>query len=405
MRKFLILFLCWSVASANVFAMETVVFNDITPSPYEQSILNLYEAEIVEGYDDGGYHPYEPINRAELTKMVVASLYPDSETYEGNCFSDVNDQWYSSYVCRAKDLGIVEGYDGGAFEPGGKANMVEAFKIVLESFEIPIAEVEEGEEWFEPYREFVHVNGILSKFAHSADKKINRGEVAKLVDDIRMIKSGEKAMNTDEVVKSDGCGKIKPASPIQTFRVGGESRTAITAVPAGYNSNDPVSLIFAFHGRTSPNNVVRQYFKLEKPIGNKGIVVYPQAKKGSYGHSWSGDSAFFDEMLSELSDKYCIDADRVFVLGHSLGSSFANDLACVRGNSIRAVASLGGAASNLTQCSGRVASIQLHNPNDRLASFAAAVNTRNWYIERNECSEETEVVEPFWGECRLYKGC
>jgi len=48
----------------------------------------------------------------------------------------------------------------------------------------------------------------------------------------------------------------------------------------------------------------------------------------------------FDQLLKEFEDKYCIDKDQVFVVGHSLGAWFTNTLSCARGNVIRAIGSV-----------------------------------------------------------------
>lgn len=380
-------------------------FSDLEGVSYVENILNLTDQGILEGYEDETFRPLGDINRAEMMKMVMSALYEDAEDYEGECFDDVNDEWFAPYICRGADLGVVHGYDDGDFRPDNPATMAEAMKIILESFDVELDDLQEGDEWFWPYRNFVHGNGILSKYGYAPDRAITRAEVALIVDLVMQIQSGERDPSDEAMYVSEGCGTAAPVYPIESFTVNGEERTAITYVPDAYDKDEPVDLIFAFHGRTSPNYEVQQYFRLEKPTQGEAIIVYPQARSRNGSHYWTGDSEFFDVMLADLSDNYCINRDRVFVLGHSLGSSFANDLACVRGNEIRAVASLGGAASNISECTGRVAAMQFHNPNDQHASFTSATYTRDWYIERNECSEESFPIEPFWGECVSYLGC
>jgi len=48
----------------------------------------------------------------------------------------------------------------------------------------------------------------------------------------------------------------------------------------------------------------------------------------------------FDQLLEEFEDKYCINKDQIFVVGHSLGAWFTNSLSCARGDVIRAIGSV-----------------------------------------------------------------
>lgn len=77
------------------------------------------------------------INRAEFTKMVVEGVLgetPDEELYV-SCFSDVEEEWFAKYVCRAKELEWVEGYEGDVFSPGDNITRAEAMKIMGEALE------------------------------------------------------------------------------------------------------------------------------------------------------------------------------------------------------------------------------------------------------------------------------
>jgi len=80
------------------------------------------------------------------------------------------------------------------------------------------------------------------------------------------------------------------------------------------------------------------------------------------------DFAFFDAIVKFFGEEYCIDMDRIFVVGHSLGAWFTNSLACARGDVIRAIGSVGG-GTTINDCSGPVAAIVMHHPEDALTDF------------------------------------
>lgn len=117
------------------------------------------------------------------------------------------------------------------------------------------------------------------------------------------------------------------------------------------------------------------------------------------------DVAVFDQLLKEFSENYCIDLDRVYVVGHSLGSWFTNSLACVRGDVIRASGSLGGGTTQNT-CSGPVAAITMHNPKDDLSPFSDGIKARDLHLAQNACGLKTvDYSSPEKAHCVEYTDC
>ena len=114
-------------------------------------------------------------------------------------------------------------------------------------------------------------------------------------------------------------------------------------LPSPYQRGRPYPLIVAFHGRTNTNAQARDYFGLEATASPPAIFVYPAGLRDASGQfTWSDpgdqsgalrDFALFDTIVSDLAERFCVDLDAVFVVGHSLGASFANSLACARGGS------------------------------------------------------------------------
>ena len=137
-------------------------FSDIQFSKYRDSIVFLHDRGVVQGYDDMTFRPDAPVNRAEMTKIILESLFSKEEI--GNlraCFSDVGTDWYARYVCYAKAQDIVGGYPDGKFRPANNVNMAEALKIALETFDAPLSS-SGGDFWYSPYVEFAHNNNLFS---------------------------------------------------------------------------------------------------------------------------------------------------------------------------------------------------------------------------------------------------
>lgn len=120
-------------------------FSDVdSDEKYFTAIEFLTEKGIVKGYNNGTFKPSNPLNRAELLKIIAEGYAKyankDSEIfspYSGKkCFTDVkSNQWYTKYVCYAKENGWVVGYDSGkTFKPDQKITFVEALKMTFKGF-------------------------------------------------------------------------------------------------------------------------------------------------------------------------------------------------------------------------------------------------------------------------------
>ncbi len=187
-------------------------------------------------------------------------------------------------------------------------------------------------------------------------------------------------------------------------------------MPEGYDPNTPHALVFAFHGRTSPAEEVRGYYDLEPHLGETlqdALFVYPRALEqsdGTFGWWDAGDPpaalrdfALFDALLEGYSERYCIDPARVYAVGHSLGGSFVNALGCERAPVLRAVASLGSGSAPLP-CTGEVAAMVLHNPNDELVAFSYGEAALAQYLSQNALSGPSVEAEPRSLNCERYGG-
>lgn len=116
----------------DIYRTAAVVFPDV-PALHQNfiSVGFLNEEGVIKGYPDGTFKPDAAVNRAELTKMVVAKFENPDPTVYKDCFPDVKNEWFAPYICLAKSKGWVSGYPDGTFKPGNSVNRVEAIKIVL----------------------------------------------------------------------------------------------------------------------------------------------------------------------------------------------------------------------------------------------------------------------------------
>jgi uncharacterized protein YkwD len=156
--------------------------SDIEGHKYATAIRYLADNEIVEGYPDGTYQPDKSVNRAEFTKIIVgAKLGSEPTSSIENCFPDVrSSDWFSGYVCYAKNNGIISGYPDGTFKPANTINLAEAAKILVNTLNVDLSDDESGD-WYAIFiRSLQDLSYIPDSFNAIADL-VNRGQMAELV--------------------------------------------------------------------------------------------------------------------------------------------------------------------------------------------------------------------------------
>ena len=207
------------------------------------------------------------------------------------------------------------------------------------------------------------------------------------------------------------CARPAPAIPPARLQVDGRTRDLLTVVPEGYTPDVPHALVLAFHGRTTSNVKARAYLGLEAHAKRPTIFVYPAALVAADGkYSWYEpgdrrdrlrDYALFDAVVEAIGAAYCIDRDRVFVVGHSLGGSLANSLGCARGSVIRGVGTVAGRVWE-GPCSGPAAAMILHNPKDDLVPFERGLEARDHALRQNGLGPPSRPCEPLALRCERY---
>jgi len=210
-------------------------------------------------------------------------------------------------------------------------------------------------------------------------------------------------------VPSSGCGSLAPlASGEQALEVDGVARSYVLDIPAGYDGDEPLPLVFAFHGATTSGALFRSAFygNLLSTMQDAAIVVHPDALGDPSAWNNDADIPFFDALLAELGARACVDEARVFATGHSSGGFFTNALGCQRGDVLRAIApvSAGGPFTfGGNGCSGDVAVWLAHADNDETVPFDSGVDSRDRWLAANDCSDAAEPVDP--SPCLEYGGC
>lgn len=371
----------------------------------------LLQRGTLQGFPDGDLRPEEPVTRAQLAAALQRELALPAATVD--CFPDVPEgAWFAPAVCALAAAELASGYPDGRFHPQRVVTVAEALKLLLSALDPPPAEAAgpasasagaaPPASWGLPYWRWAELRGYLPPSGVVAEAPLNRGELAALLH--RLLappdRSGSPALaapadpllssapplpEAGGVRPSAGCRDPEWGPPLERVQVDGLTRAVLTHLPTG-DPQRPRPLLFGFHGRTNSNAQFRRYSGLERAFPD-AVILFPAGLPNSGGFSWTDpgdppsaprDAALFDRLLAEAASRYCLDLARVVLVGHSLGASFANQLACARGAEVRAVATVAGGVAP-APCSGRVAALLLHNPEDRLVPVAEGERTRELF--------------------------
>ena len=368
---------------------QSFAFSDIGNNWYKESILELKWMWVINGYENDTFLPYNTTTRAEILKIIMNSANIEVIDPEEQCFFDVDTNlWYAKYVCSGVEKEITNGYSDGSFQPNGTITVIETLAFAARAFDLGVESLNEGQEWYEKYIAFAHVNNIFPKHSYTVNTLISRGQASELINRVRKF-----AQNEYLDYKSSGCS-VNPelTSGSYTIEAGGLMRQYLLYVPSGMKKDKEMSLTIAFHGRTNSNEMVRDYMQLGGGRygykQNDFIVAYP-AGMGAGPYSWSQfeNIEMFDAIITKVSEELCVNRDKVFSVGHSLGSYMSNKVSCQRGDVIRAMTGVASAGFN-GECTGPVSSLITHLAGDPLASYSSGLSAYQIRSTKNLCGED-----------------
>ncbi len=169
------------------------------------------------------------------------------------------------------------------------------------------------------------------------------------------------------------------------FRRTSTGRSYFLHVPAGLTNTTPQKLVFVWHNCNGSVAFMRSQngLNLEQKAAaanDKALFVYPLVGSSSDPNvnegcfQGAGDLPFFDQLLSEIGQSYCIDTRKVFSTGYSSGGIMSDFLGCRRSGAVRAIAPVEGGltSADVGQCPGKVDALVIHNPKDEQIGWNTA---------------------------------
>lgn len=200
----------------------------------------------------------------------------------------------------------------------------------------------------------------------------------------------------------------------KTLNHDGELREYTIYIPASYQGNSPVPLLFNFHGG---NGDIASQIAISdmRPIADSAafILVYPQAladPNDDGSTNWThkapttvDDIFFVEAMIDALATEYVIDESRVYACGYSNGGEFSFELACRLSHRIAAIGVVARSMyiETLNNCnpSHPIGIVSIHGTNDAYngitfagITYYIAIDDMNNYWSNYNNTDATPII-------------
>jgi PKD repeat protein len=180
----------------------TAVFPDVLEDSWAfGEIMACVDADIVQGYSDGRYHPQDPVTRAQMAAYIARALAGGDdavpEDSNGPAFTDVNeDYWAYDYIEYCAAHGVVQGYSDGTYQPELVVTRDQMAVYIARAIADPVGE--EGlagyvppaeptfsdvgtDQWAYRYIEYCHEHGVVQGYSdgtYHPEREVSRDQMA-----------------------------------------------------------------------------------------------------------------------------------------------------------------------------------------------------------------------------------
>jgi len=183
---------------------------------------------------------------------------------------------------------------------------------------------------------------------------------------------------------------------IEDFKVGTSTRQMLVYAPSGIEPNCP--LMISMHGMNQDINYQKNQAKWELVAKeNNFVVVYPAGIGNSWDISGTRDTDFILAIIDEMSKRYGIDRERVYLSGFSMGGMFTYHAATKIADKIAAFAPVSGylMGGPNTSSSRPIPIIHTHGIADDVVAFSGVQRCMDAWIARNKCPKTAQITQPY----------
>ncbi|MBD5163066.1 MAG: S-layer homology domain-containing protein [Oscillibacter sp.] len=150
-------------------------------SEYAEAVAYVSEAGIMVGDDQGNFNPNSSVSRAEMATLICRMLGETEGLQTSSDFSDVpTNHWANSYVGKAAELGIVNGYGNGKFGPSDGVTYEQAVTMIVRALDYEDEAIDAGG-YPNGYLTIAQNIGLLNGIRAKKETPLDRGSVAIII--------------------------------------------------------------------------------------------------------------------------------------------------------------------------------------------------------------------------------
>lgn len=148
---------------------------------FAEAVAYVKEVGIMVGDDQGNFNPYKTVTRAEMATIICRLLGQTDGLKRSNDFSDVpTKHWANTYVGKAAELGIINGYGNGKFGPSDNVTYEQAVTMIIRG----IGYTEDAENmggYPDGYLDLAKGLGLLDGISAQKSEALSRADIATLL--------------------------------------------------------------------------------------------------------------------------------------------------------------------------------------------------------------------------------
>jgi uncharacterized repeat protein (TIGR02059 family) len=189
---------------------------------------------------------------------------------------------------------------------------------------------------------------------------------------------------------------INLKAQIEDFKVGTTIRRMLVYAPTDIETNRP--LMISMHGMNQDIVYQQNQTKWEQVAKeNNFVVVYPAGINNYWDISGTSDIEFVLAIIEEMSKRYSIDRERVYLSGFSMGAMFTYHAMNFIADKIAAFAPVSGYLMQgpNTKSSRAIPIIHTHGTSDDVVAYSGVATCLNAWIKRNGCPTTAQVTQPY----------
>ena len=135
---------------------------------YSTEIKQLVDLEVIEGYPDNTFRPYNNITRAQGVAMIIREMNLDISKRPNPHYKDIQTGYrFYNEIAAAVDEGIIDGFTDGTFGPEEKMTRSQMAKILVNAYHLKLQDSKINrfsdvptDHWAHDYIKILASNGI-----------------------------------------------------------------------------------------------------------------------------------------------------------------------------------------------------------------------------------------------------